>query len=962
LAVVLVALAFAALAGDKAAAQQPPPGLLAPGNAVVTGFSGASPPVQIAPGIDPARKTFIDPNGLSLRIIDLQHMGGPPTGRLVSAPKSFSVSAAQIGQVFGVALDANTPPNIYAAASSAYGLPIVAPGPDRQPVHLQIGAPNATFMPGLWGRAAPNGGPGSIWKIDGRTGAVSLFVNVTLDGQRNSGPALGGLAFDPITNSLLVADRETGFIHRYDLRGSETGRYRHGVEGRQAEGMTPVVLKGGRRLDITSPQFDSRRPDTWNYASPERLVFGLAVHQRRLYYAVAGGLQIWSVGLGPDGSFLHDATIEVVVPPAAGPTEISKITFDEQGRMILAERPAPTGAEDFEALTTPGIGRVLRYAMADPEADTVRVWQKLPDDYAIGFPLAQRNGNGGAEIGYSYDFRGMLDRASCGGFLWSSGEELRVSADRALAAQIDREGPADVDGLQGNATWRVRRFDELPRQSYFIDYDDRFEDKAARGHMGDIAIWRPCSPAVPKVFSPPSISAPGRPASGGNPPSSNPPGGSNPPGNNPPGKNPPGNNPPRTNNPPGSCPSGQFRDARSGSCQPGCSRPNVRVGGTCCAPDDLRPGGACGSPSCGSGMIAVGPSNFCCNAGQVYAGPGGAQACCLNGHVSNGQCMGGTPPVPPGCSPGSNNSKCCASGYVPTGSSCCAASQATSTGVCCPSGQSPGGTNNSQCQPGKIKYPPPLPPPPQRTCCAGGLVPATNGSCCAASQLTTTGICCPAGAAPDPNDHTHCSAQIQVIRAQCAAGSTRLPNGTCCPAGSVSADGRSCLAAPPPDCTASGPDFIRNPRNAAACIRCRDGLTPNADRTACVRPGTPPVCGPGEVLRDGRCMIPPPSCGAGEILRDGHCVPPLPVCGPGEVLRDRRCTTPSSSCAPGELRLANGECVRGPPETGPNKGEPRGEPPPRVHKPPAGGSKTTPTHGEPHREPLPRGHKPSGQR
>ena len=103
-------------------------------------------------------------------------MGGPPAAQLVGAPKPFTFSAAAIGQVFGVALDDNEPPNVYVAASSAYGLPIVAPGPDGQPSHIRVGAPGATFMRGLWG---PQGGPGSIWKIDGATARVSLFANVT---------------------------------------------------------------------------------------------------------------------------------------------------------------------------------------------------------------------------------------------------------------------------------------------------------------------------------------------------------------------------------------------------------------------------------------------------------------------------------------------------------------------------------------------------------------------------------------------------------------------------------------------------------------------------------------------------------------------------------------------------------------------------------------------------------------
>ena len=165
-------------------AQQPPSALVALGNAAVTGFSGALPPIQIASGVVPGEKTFIDLNGPSLRVVDLQHMGGPPMAQFVGAPKPFTFSAAAVGQVFGVALDDDAPPNIYVAASSAYGLPIVAPGPDGQPQHIKVGAPNAAYMRGLWG---PKGGPGSIWKIDGTTGKVSLFANVTLDGRSQFG-------------------------------------------------------------------------------------------------------------------------------------------------------------------------------------------------------------------------------------------------------------------------------------------------------------------------------------------------------------------------------------------------------------------------------------------------------------------------------------------------------------------------------------------------------------------------------------------------------------------------------------------------------------------------------------------------------------------------------------------------------------------------------------------------------
>src|SRR6185437_53089 len=69
----------ASVAFQIGAGAEPPDGIgLIPGNAAVTGFSGALTPPLIAPDVDPAEQTFIDPNGASLRVIDLQHMGGPP--------------------------------------------------------------------------------------------------------------------------------------------------------------------------------------------------------------------------------------------------------------------------------------------------------------------------------------------------------------------------------------------------------------------------------------------------------------------------------------------------------------------------------------------------------------------------------------------------------------------------------------------------------------------------------------------------------------------------------------------------------------------------------------------------------------------------------------------------------------------------------------------------------------------
>ncbi|WP_156164619.1 hypothetical protein [Bradyrhizobium sp. LTSP885] len=821
-------------------AQQTP--VYVAGNAAVTGFSGALPPVQIAAGVNPNSKTFIDLNGPSLRVVDLQTMGGPAKAQLVGAPKLFTFPAAAIGQVFGVAIDDASPPNIYAAASSAYGLPIVAPGADGRAEHVARGAPKAAFMPGLWG---PQGGPGSIWKIEGLSGKVSLLANVARDGRRNSGAALGGLAYNPEAPSLYVADRESGMIHHLAMNGGNLGSYDHGVTGRAAQGLPQLPWNPQPAVDVASPQFDSTQPATWNYAAAERRIFGLAVDQHRLYYAVADGLQIWSVSLGPDGGFGNDAEIELVVPPAAGPTEISGITFDEQGRMYLADRPAPSGAFDFEALAVGGIGRVLRYAVTGTMPDGRRVWQQAPDPYATGFPQRFRNGNGGVAIGYNYDRLGNLVARTCGGFMWTTGEDLRHPADDALAAQLAKSGALDINGLQGNGTWATHRDGEPPLDSYFIDdFDsvpDVAPDAAARGHMGDVAIKRQCSDAMRASLRTGGLQPGGAP----------PPVGSSPPdGGNPPNKPPP----PPPNTPPGGCAPGQVRRGATQDCS-SCSRPNVLIGGVCCSPAQISvTSGACSNSSCQAGQTPIPPSNFCCNSGQVYTGAGGAPACCSTPLV-NGTCP--TPPPP---------TSGCGKGYVPIGKSCCLASQLTSTGICCPAGQTPSGPNKSQCEI-LIPIKPPM-------CCAPGKIPTVGGQCCVASHVTTGGVCC--NGPLDPAHRGSCEKLIPLVG--CATGYTRMPDGSCCNARFVGADGKSCRTGLP-----SSPVVPLIPPARGGCgaglIRDRDG--------DCVRPpaAPSPACPRGTIrLGDGECVAAgPPPCPMGMVRTPrGFCVPVGPRrFGPG---------------------------------------------------------------------------------
>jgi hypothetical protein len=741
------------LAMADTALAQGGPAILIDGNAVVTGFSGTQPPLPFPPNV--ADQAGIDLNGPAARIMDLQAPGAPPQGQLLTAPKPFTVVAGQVGQVFAVALDTATPPNIYLGATSSYGLPVVVPGPNGTMMRAKVGGPNTSFMPGLFGPAAMGGGPGSIWRVDGVTGEVRLFANVALDGVENSGPALGGLAFDAGSNSLFAADRETGMIHRFDLNGRERGRFDHGTQGRMAAGLTAVPYDPATRLDIGNPQFQTDNPLTWGYAPVERLVYGLAVRSGRLYYAVADGLQIWSVAISPDGTFGADPHVEIQVSPWDGGSEISKITFDNPGRMLLAERPAPTGAYDFGILAKPGVGRVLRYRNVTPPAGGATVWAPDPDEYAIGFAADLRNANGGVAIGYGYTPNGQIDRAACSAFLWSTGEQLRKSPDPALMARLAASGPAIVNGLQGNALALVRPANVPPLQTYFVDYDDSFSDDTARGHLGDVAIWRICGQALAPV----PLGVPFGLIGGG-----------------------------------GFCRDGEFR-LRDGQC---CDRRYVRDGRCGCPPDEIRlPNGQCcdrrdvrdGRCGCPPDTIRL-PDGQCCDRRDVRDGKCGCPPdtirlpdgqCCDRRNVRDGKC--GCPPdtirLPDG--------QCCDRRYVRDGK--------CQPPINCPSGQIK--LRDGQCcdrqyvRDGKCM-------PPNNTC-PSGQIQLRDGQCCD-RQNVRDGKCmppqnsCPQGQIKLSNGS--CCDRANVKDGQCLAPATNTCgpgtvslNGKCCPREDVQRDG-----------------------------------------------------------------------------------------------------------------------------------------------------------------------------
>ena len=489
-------------------AQQRDPGPnLNLGDAVVTGFSGTILPAPRPANKSPVDLTFIDPNGPSARVARLAQPGFVWDGRLFAAPKTFDVLAKDVGQVFGVALDDANPPNIYLGATSLFGLNLVSRDRSGVPQRRKKGGPGAGWMAAQFGLDL-QGGPGAIYKVDGRTGAVSLFANVTLDGVPNPATGLGNLAYDAAHKQLFVSDLYSGMIHRFDLDGHELGRFDHGVTALAAAKLPTVAFDPKNRPNIASPSFDTENPDTWGFAPAARRVFALAVHDGRLYYSVLSGPKIWSVGIKQDGSFADDPRWELDVPSQAGPLAVTDIAFSQKGAMILAERARIRASYDFSAFTHPGQPRVLRFWLKGPnDPPSPSRWKLVPDEYAVGLPVDYRNTNGGVALGYGYDDKGVLSTGACESALWTTGQDLRNNP------ALQPGDPLLVNGLQGNPADMVRPANAPPKVSYFVDYDDKFDDPRATGHMGSVRVYTtPCAPSA--AVAPVAEAAPPAPPAG----------------------------------------------------------------------------------------------------------------------------------------------------------------------------------------------------------------------------------------------------------------------------------------------------------------------------------------------------------------------------------------------------------------------------------------------------------------
>ncbi|WP_457645461.1 hypothetical protein [Profundibacter sp.] len=469
--------------------------------AVASGFSGnvLEKPVleKGARRLPDVAYRFIDPDGVSVTLTGISDMGFAPNGHEISTLPYDTLKARDVGQVFGIAINDKPQPDLYLAATSAYGLQIVGPDAnnDLLPDRLLRGQPDARWMAGQFG-PHPDAGPGSVWRVDGMTGQVSLFANIRHDGKDNSGPGLGNIAYDRTHEQLFVSDLESGLIHRLNLKGEDVQQWDHGVDGRPVEILDPVIMPDITGTDITSPAFDITNPDTWGFAEDVRRVWGLAVHGGRLYYSVARGKtdrpEIWSLAIDSKTGRLLDDTVrwELTLPEDLPRSEVSDIAFTARGEMLLAQRGPRKGAFDYKQMSMAGEAAIIRFVLEDPEDPAAKLtpsdWIWMKNSYDTGFAMQGRAGTGGLALGPGYDGRGRADMRSCRGTLWTTGEELRNRTD--LQEALKPGGALPVDGLQAQPVDLRQAYNSPPWVSYFLDQDKSYPQDDRSGWMGDVEV------------------------------------------------------------------------------------------------------------------------------------------------------------------------------------------------------------------------------------------------------------------------------------------------------------------------------------------------------------------------------------------------------------------------------------------------------------------------------------------
>lgn len=382
-----------------------------------------------------------------------------------------------LGQVFGITLDENSPPNIYVSSTQIY--------------------------------RNSNSNDRKVWMLDGTTGAHTLvydFNNPTGNGNQTSERSLGNLKYCKVgaIENIYVTDWQTGEIHRLMRTPSNSTWVRQ-------FSFNPTFGKGFYNDD------------------PSEMPYGLAIRKLgtgyHLYYSKIstdsfsnglggyGGNEICSVEITGNGMFLNSSeTIHPIIPsinkqptswggtsdqqtydPASYPgynckglPVISDIAFSDDGmRMLLGQqtwqRFGFIGAHNSDVLE-------LIYTQASYGSFN---WNWLPSpslfpsgkDFSSAdslkcngnYPKANSNAVGG--VSYSNNFLYSKEKYDCDVSVFFTADAIKFPSDTPFS-------PAYIYGVQG-----MQSTGGTLAGSLWIDADDTFNyvDKL---QLGDIEIYK----------------------------------------------------------------------------------------------------------------------------------------------------------------------------------------------------------------------------------------------------------------------------------------------------------------------------------------------------------------------------------------------------------------------------------------------------------------------------------------
>jgi hypothetical protein len=236
----------------------------------------------------------VNPSAM-VSIVDIS--GDPPPPNMYYAAPIYSNPSwtlGNLGHVFGLTLDSDG--NMYLAPSTVWG--------------------GTQF-------------PGTIKKIDAITGAISDLASIP-----NSGPALGNINYDCVSESIYVANMEDGRIYQIDMDGDIVSTYDHATG------------------DVTMGPANEPGEPNGSFVPLGERPWAIQSNAGRLYYSVwvehgqasnaNENNSVWSVAYVSDNGVPDPGTAvkELEVPGVNGSSSqpVSDISFAHNGWMLVAQR------------------------------------------------------------------------------------------------------------------------------------------------------------------------------------------------------------------------------------------------------------------------------------------------------------------------------------------------------------------------------------------------------------------------------------------------------------------------------------------------------------------------------------------------------------------------------------------------------------------------------------------------